>query len=236
VLDACQHFPKSVFVGGATVVETANTRQGCRLLRSVTMQPDLARELSADLESLGHAVLALQESFLTGIDYCVTSGVPLDESSRKWMVLTKASVQLVPSLADFDHTHTLRVGIVASPQRTQEVNLLLAEKYGSRVITHAIAVPPQGVEVVEVFDPGVNKWAGVSFIADTLGIAREEVVAIGDDINDLAMLHGAGLGVAMGNARPEAKRAANRTIGPNAADGLAVFLEELIQQDRVAAA
>lgn len=236
MLEACQHFAKAVFVGGATVVEAAATREGCTLLRSVSMEPTLARELSTDLESMGHAVLALQESFTTGVDYLVTSGVELDESTAKWMTLTKAEVRMEGRLGTHGHPNTLRVGIVAAPERTREVNRLLAEKYGSRVVTHAIAVPPQGVEVVEVFDPGVNKWAGVSFVAESLGVSGEEVAAVGDDLNDLAMLHGAGLGVAMGNGRAEAKRAANITIGSNRDDGLAEFLEKLIVEGRVAAA
>ena len=236
VLEACQHFAKAVFVGGATVVEAKPTREACTLLRSVTMQPDLARELSADLESMGHAVLALQEAFTSGVDYVVTDGITLDAATSKWMELTHAKVKFQPNLGGYSHENTLRVGIVAATERTREVNRLLAEKYGSRVVTHAIAVPPQAVEVVEVFDPGVNKWAGVSFVAESVGVSGEEVIAVGDDLNDLAMLHGAGLGVAMGNGRAEAKRAAKLTIGTNAQDGLAEFLEKMMTEDRVAAA
>ncbi|HMI90372.1 MAG TPA: HAD family hydrolase, partial [Polyangiales bacterium] len=59
------------------------------------------------------------------------------------------------------------------------------------------------------------------------GIPSARVVAVGDADNDLPMLSGAGLGVAMGNATEEAKRAARRVIGDNCSDALATLIEEL---------
>jgi hydroxymethylpyrimidine pyrophosphatase-like HAD family hydrolase len=75
----------------------------------------------------------------------------------------------------------------------------------------------------------VNKWEGVKLVAQRHGIAEHEIVAIGDDVNDLPMIQHAGLGVAMGNARPEVLAIAKRVIGTNADEGLAQFLEELVE-------
>jgi hydroxymethylpyrimidine pyrophosphatase-like HAD family hydrolase len=77
----------------------------------------------------------------------------------------------------------------------------------------------------------LNKWEGISFIAKRHGIHAREVIAIGDDLNDLHMLKHSGLGIAMGNARPALKAVADRVIGANTEDGLAAFLEELLGGD-----
>ena len=58
--------------------------------------------------------------------------------------------------------------------------------------------------------------------------AGQEVIAVGDDMNDIQMLRHSGLGVAMGNARPSLKGIADRVIGTNLEDGLAEFVEELV--------
>ena len=236
ILAACHHHPRCVFVGGANVIDTAPTEQDTKLIHSVNMHAELAREISADLENMGHAVLALQESFAAGIDYVVSSGVPMDASTQLWMKTTRARVRLQPKLSEFEHRHTLRIGVVSAMDQTRDVADMLQRKYAHRVVTHAIAVPQQGVEVVEVFDPEVSKWQGVRRIAAWRGVSPDRVIAVGDDLNDLSMLSSAGLGVAMGNARPEAKRVAKRVIGPNTHDGLAEFLESLLAEDRVAAA
>jgi hydroxymethylpyrimidine pyrophosphatase-like HAD family hydrolase len=94
-------------------------------------------------------------------------------------------------------------------------------------------VPAYDVEVLEVFDPAVNKWEGVKLVAERHGITQDQIIAIGDDVNDLPMIEQAGLGVAMGNARPEVLAVAKRVIGSNADEGLAEFLEELVETHAV---
>ena len=90
-----------------------------------------------------------------------------------------------------------------------------------------------GVDVLEVFDPAVNKWQGLLHVATAHKIDPAEIIAIGDDVNDLPMIKNAGLGVAMGNARPEVRAAAKLVIGRNDEDGLAKFLEELVIRHEV---
>jgi len=53
-------------------------------------------------------------------------------------------------------------------------------------------------------------------------------------VNDLTMIENAGLGVAMGNARPEVLAIADLVVGSNADDGLAEFLDQLVDQGKVA--
>ena len=47
---------------------------------------------------------------------------------------------------------------------------------------------------------------GMKYLAEKFGFAQDEVMAIGDDINDIQMIQAAGIGVAMGNAQEEVKK------------------------------
>ncbi len=224
VLDAVAHYDSAVFVGGAMVVDT---KQEVTLHRTM-MQPQLAAEVCRELEMGGHAVLALQDTAAAGVDYLITADVPLNPATSHWMRVTSAKVQRVPSLADYAHEHTIRVGIVAEPADILSVEQELAAKFGERIVQQAIRVPQAGVVVLEVFDPAVNKWEGIMHVARQHGITGEQIIAIGDDMNDITMIANAGLGVAMGNARPEVLAVAKKVIGHNSEEGLAVFLEELV--------
>ena len=62
-------------------------------------------------------------------------------------------------------------------------------------------------------------------IADRNGATAEDVIAFGDMPNDIDMLTWAGHGVAMGNAHPAAKEAADEVTASNNEDGLALVLE-----------
>ena len=79
--------------------------------------------------------------------------------------------------------------------------------------------------LIEVVPLGISKATGVDELARPLGITAEDVVAFGDMPNDVPMLGWAGLGVAMGNAHPDAVAAADEVTAPNADDGVARVLE-----------
>ncbi len=229
VLDAVEHYDSAVFVGGAMIVDTKNEV----VLHRMMMQPALARELSAHLEAAGHAVLALQDTSSAGFDYLVTADLPLNDPTKHWMRITASKIVSVPRLADHPHEHTIRIGIVAPSQEAANMKWSLNEAFADRIVCHSLFVPAYDVEVLEVFDPAVNKWEGVKLVAQRHGVAEHEIIAIGDDVNDLPMIANAGLGVAMGNARPEVLAIAKRVIGSNADEGLAQFLEELVETHAV---
>lgn len=78
--------------------------------------------------------------------------------------------------------------------------------------------------LLEVFARGVSKAEGVRRLRDRLGVER--VVAFGDNLNDIPMLRVADVAVAVDNALPETKAAADVIIGPNTADSVALYIEE----------
>ncbi|WP_435532132.1 HAD family hydrolase [Rhodococcus antarcticus] len=79
--------------------------------------------------------------------------------------------------------------------------------------------------LVELAAPGVTKASGLSAVAHTLAVPASHVVAFGDMPNDVPMLRWAGLGVAMGNAHPDALAVADEVAPPNTQDGVAQVLE-----------
>ncbi|MBC7772102.1 MAG: HAD hydrolase family protein [Pyrinomonadaceae bacterium] len=82
--------------------------------------------------------------------------------------------------------------------------------------------------ILEVFDKAADKWAAVSWLAGSRGIALTSIAAIGNDINDIAMLQQATLGIAMGNAIEEAKAVSHRHTLDNTADGVAHAIERIL--------
>ena len=67
----------------------------------------------------------------------------------------------------------------------------------------------------------MNKAVGIQALIEKLGITKEEVMAIGDEENDLPMIKFAGIGVAMGNATDEVKAASDDITDTNNQAGVA---------------
>ena len=81
---------------------------------------------------------------------------------------------------------------------------------------------------LEIVPMGIDKAKGLSILLDKIGMKREELIAFGDGYNDTPMLQFAGMGVAMGNAAEEIKKAADMVTWSNNDDGVAIALENLI--------
>ncbi len=83
------------------------------------------------------------------------------------------------------------------------------------------------LQIIDVQPDCAGKAEAFPVLLERFGVAKARVVAVGDENNDLPMLREAGLGVAMGNGSPSAKRTAARVIGDNNSDALGALIEEL---------
>jgi len=81
---------------------------------------------------------------------------------------------------------------------------------------------------LEIVDHQVSKGNALRFLGEYHGVSAAEMMAIGDGMNDLAMLEYAGLGVAMGNASDTVKAVADVMTGSNADDGVAQAIERFV--------
>jgi Cof subfamily protein (haloacid dehalogenase superfamily) len=81
---------------------------------------------------------------------------------------------------------------------------------------------------LEVIAPGVDKSRAVGAASAALGLAPDELAAIGDAENDIGMLRAAGIAIAMGNAAPAVVAVADRVTAANDRDGAAFAIEALL--------
>jgi Cof subfamily protein (haloacid dehalogenase superfamily) len=80
-------------------------------------------------------------------------------------------------------------------------------------------------DYLEMLPPETSKGSATRALCEVLGISTSEVLAFGDNLNDLELVQVAGCGVAMGNAHEQLKEAADVVIGGNDSDAIAEYLE-----------
>ena len=97
---------------------------------------------------------------------------------------------------------------------------LLNERLPNQLETNVLRGPKYSGVFCEVLPAGVHKWSAIQWVARRMGISDAEICAVGDDVNDIRMLRGAGIGVAMGNARAEVLSAADVIAPANTEDGV----------------
>jgi Cof subfamily protein (haloacid dehalogenase superfamily) len=123
----------------------------------------------------------------------------------------------------FETWDATKACIIAEPEVVLEHLPRVQKLCGDRAyVTRSIAY------FLEVMNSKVNKGRSLEIVARSLGIALEDVMAIGDSWNDAPLLQAAGFGVAMGSAPPELRQVADAVVADVENDGVAEALERYV--------
>ncbi len=182
------------------------------------LDKEIAFEIFANQDLLGIDVLMAE-----GRDQLFTTSMNLPDSP--FYPKDKAKIALL-SREELTYNPTA-LTIFCPIEDQQKIAQRLENHYGD-----VISVRTWGgfLPVLEIVRSGINKAVGVKRIADFYHIPKENILAFGDEDNDLEMIEYAGLGVAMNNAIPELKAIANdETNDSNNEDGLANYLIDYFQ-------
>lgn len=95
-----------------------------------------------------------------------------------------------------------------------------------------LTVSASSTSNIEINAAGISKKQALLKLAERFSIQPEEVLAIGDSLNDLEMIQWAGIGVAMGNAETPVKEAADFVTGSNQNDGVALAINQFVLETR----
>ena len=115
----------------------------------------------------------------------------------------------------------IKAMFIAEPEKLELIRPALEERLGVSVY-----MTRTQTNFLELMNAGVSKGKGLKFVMERLSLKKEEVIAFGDDENDVPMFLEAGFSVAPSNAKDSVKAQANLVAGSNAEDGVIIFLEE----------
>jgi HAD superfamily hydrolase (TIGR01484 family) len=215
-LDAIGDDGVMIGAGGALLHEAASGRT---LARSV-VHPEVVEAIATSLRSHGHVVHLLQDAEAAGFDYWMVGWDRLHEASRWWFDRHAVTARWAGRIDQVDDlSHTVRVGTTASGTHLEQIAEELRSDLGGRVMLQSWPAVVESeatgetIHLLEAFDPLVDKWTMLSRLAADRGIATHEIAAIGDGLNDVGMIRGAGVGIAMAGADRRVRAVADAETG-----------------------
>ncbi|RLE32014.1 hypothetical protein DRJ27_00510 [Candidatus Acetothermia bacterium] len=125
---------------------------------------------------------------------------------RRFMEKEKLPVQEVEDLSSFLNFPPLKLLILGDPEVLPGLERELRRE------VPALTVVRSETDYLEVLPPETSKGAALRWLCGHLRVPPEEVVAVGDQLNDLEMIRYAGVGVAMAHGPAELRRAADLVI------------------------
>ncbi|OGP61134.1 MAG: hypothetical protein A2V67_09100 [Deltaproteobacteria bacterium RBG_13_61_14] len=144
-------------------------------------------------------------------------------AAKASMQKDNVTAQAVGDLLAFLKEDPTKILLIGEPKLLQRFR---------REYLKGMTLPPELVlsepDYLEILPAGVSKGSALLSICRRLDILPQEVIAFGDGPNDLEMLRYAGLGVAVANAHPAVKAAAEFVTAANDEDGVAAAIEKFI--------
>jgi len=119
-------------------------------------------------------------------------------------------------------------GIIRKLREIKDIDVLDVSHMSRKIIKSGTEEVSIQYYYTEITSKNVDKWYTIEYLMNQLNIRKEEVMTIGDNVNDKIMLENAGCGVAMGNSAPYIKDIADIVVVDNNQDGVAEAIEQKI--------
>ena len=127
-----------------------------------------------------------------------------------------------------DNNQTIFNSILKKIKEISDIEVLEVSHMSRKIIRQGTEEIPIEYFYTEISAKNVDKWEAIQELARKLDIKKEEIIAIGDNINDKKMIENAGMGVVMGGSTQEVVKVANFVTDNNDNDGVANALKKLI--------
>ncbi len=141
---------------------------------------------------------------------------------------TASPMEIVGDLTRFAGSDPTKMILIDTPKTIDRLLVRFRELFGE-----SLYITKTNSEYLEFMNPHANKGSALKLVADRLGVKREATLAFGDGDNDLPMIEWAGMGVAMGTAKPHVRAMADCVAPPYDEDGLGIFIEQLLCEEGV---
>jgi hypothetical protein len=140
----------------------------------------------------------------------------------------KGGVQVVSDLRTLAADQPTRLAALGDEDEIGKLDASLnAALNGDLYVTRSLPT------LCEILHPDGGKHRGLQWLAEHLGVPREQTIACGNSYEDVEMLRWAGLSVASNEAVPKAKEAADLVARPIEEDGCAVIIEDLLDRGEI---
>jgi Cof subfamily protein (haloacid dehalogenase superfamily) len=199
-----------------------------RTLFRAEFAEEVLRQTIAAVDRAGFDPLLCGDTFLQGFDFYTPPQLRREEA-REYVRLNPGDGRLYPAMLHQPPPEVFLVFTLGTQEQMLAVQERLHQELPGQIATHVLRSPRYTGYLCEIAPAGVSKWSAVKRLAQQWAIDDAEICAVGDDVNDIAMIRAAGLGVAMGNAQPQVKAAADRIAPSHDEDGLAEVVDWLLQ-------
>lgn len=197
---------------GARIVDCASGKD----IFNKTLPANIPGELYDYAAAKGAGVISFEGQ-------CVISAFEPNEYIKLEAKNNGLDIRVVPEFKDYINFPENKCMIMDHGNKAAVYEKELQAKYGD-----SLSIYRSEDYFLEIMPAGINKADSLDAMLGYIGVKRENTICCGDSYNDIPMIKYAGVGVAMANAKPSVREAADYITGSNDEDGLVEVIEKLV--------
>lgn len=191
--------------------------------------PSVLRDAITLIDRCGHMPVLCADTFHEGFDYYLAQAKVSCRELTEYFEANPHSGRIWPDMFTAPPGEVFCGFAMGTYEQMLALETTIHGEMPGQLHTHVIRSPRYRGYFTEFAPAGVTKWSAVERVAAERGVPAAAICAVGDDVNDIPMIRAAGLGVAMGNALPAVKAAADRIAPSHDHDGLVQVVEWLLE-------
>lgn len=157
------------------------------------------------------------------IEEGIISGGRMDEYIQLESRINQLPVKEVSDFPSYQKYDLNKCLMTAAPEKAEIYEKLLADRFSEE-----LSIYRSEPFFIEVMPKDIDKATSLDRMLSSVGLTRENAICCGDGFNDMTMIQYAGVGVAMENAQPVVKEAADYVTKSNDEDGIAHVIDKFI--------
>jgi Cof subfamily protein (haloacid dehalogenase superfamily) len=217
-----------VIVHGGQLIKDAGTHE---TLHHNYLSQELSLGAVKFLKAHGVTPIVYVDLFTQGIDIYLDNERDGHPFHLKYLAQNRLHCHFVGDVTSVFCPRTIHVGALADRASLERLDARLEREFGASIRHLVMNNTNNDGAFLEIMTPGNSKWRALAVLIEKAGLTPEQVICIGDEINDLEMIRHAGLGIAMGNAIPAVKAVAAYVTRTNEEDGVAHVVEQFLLKE-----
>ena len=198
---------------------------GARIINCATGETIYNQELPSEvIPKIYEIVKEFDADILTFSDDTIISGICPNAYSEIESRINNLPIQRVDNFVEYVDFPVNKLLIPADPAVTETLETILKEEFGS-----SLSIYRSEAFFLEVMAQGIDKANSLEKLLNHMEMSPAQMICCGDGFNDLSMIQYAGLGIAMDNAKPIVKEAADFITKSNDEDGILHVIETFMK-------
>ncbi len=219
------NFSDEIIINNGIIIKNIKTK---KTIYSNYLSSDIYQKVISFSKNIKLPILVLVDEY-PHYEVCIDVDKDANEYHIEYVEENKKMCRVVDSLNNLPTEKIIVCSILYKYEALRKIEFSLTQQLNEYINCFTIRNIKYKGSSMEVFAKRASKWNALRFLARKYAVQPSEIIAIGDDVNDIEMISNAGIGIAMQNAFDEVKKVADYVTASRDENGVVKAIDKFLK-------